>query len=310
VSLGCSLNGNTDRPSLYPYPRLNLNGLIPGEELLIRLTPGNFLNKIKFLIMAVDPEAELPAIAESGNCELPDLVKISMAGFTCFRWVPIYNSEGLLVARVFSYGKELEEVQAAFKTSDDISIKDSMYLAPRSYSFNSTESFANVWMEVFLTEEEFLQLQSANPVIEKISDLRIAHKQEGNCGDSLTDNYNTIIPDSAGIYSGGYFIKFVTDRFSSFYIYGTDEVLPLKFTGIKIYKEHSKNTISFTVISEENIRNFEIQKAIDGVNFQSTGNIDYSEGRIIAIDELEYKWTDPDLTLTKAFYRVKMITKD
>src|SRR5690606_11940697 len=137
VSLGCSLNGNTDRPSLYPYPRLNLNGLIPGEELLIRLTPGNFLNKIKFLIMAVDPEAELPAIAESGNCELPDPVKISMAGFTCFRWVPIYNSEGLLVARIFSYGKELEEVQAAVKTNDDISIKDSMYLAPQSYSFNS-----------------------------------------------------------------------------------------------------------------------------------------------------------------------------
>ena len=98
--------------------------------------------------------------------------------------------------------------------------------------------------------------------------------------------------------------------FSEFAIAGaSDNTLPyssLKFTGEKV---GNNNLLKWTVVNEIDVRSYELQRSLNGINFNAIAAV--ASKTIIDISpKLDYGYTDNNNITNDGYYRLKQIAKD
>ncbi|MEO6328980.1 MAG: T9SS type A sorting domain-containing protein [Ginsengibacter sp.] len=77
------------------------------------------------------------------------------------------------------------------------------------------------------------------------------------------------------------------------------KLLPITFTGIKAYEENNNVNVEWSVETEKDISQFQIQKSANGQQFSTVATIDLKSTRVSS-----YKWTDNSSIKGNNFYRV------
>lgn len=82
-------------------------------------------------------------------------------------------------------------------------------------------------------------------------------------------------------------------------------ILNAGFTQFKAVVAGKKTYLSWVTKGEQNIKKYEIEKSIDGINFAYIGTVNANN-----LTESFYNFTDPEDINGKVFYRLKMISED
>jgi hypothetical protein len=96
--------------------------------------------------------------------------------------------------------------------------------------------------------------------------------------------------------------------FSPFGIGKVGIPLPLKFGGLKIYKENSDLHVDWSTYDEMNVDHFEIERSQNGQQFATAGAMN-AKGNGNS-SETEYNWIDPSPLTGISFYRIKEVDID
>src|SRR5699024_7545792 len=90
-------------------PGVNLNGGNQGQIIYIRLRK-SASSRSDFYIAAYNPTIPVPLA--SGNCQNGS-VQISKANSNAYRWTPLYDKNGALIALLHAHGQGLGTVSAS-----------------------------------------------------------------------------------------------------------------------------------------------------------------------------------------------------
>ena len=85
------------------------------------------------------------------------------------------------------------------------------------------------------------------------------------------------------------------------------EVVPVTFKTIRAYKQALNIIVEWVVENEININKYEIEKSVDGINFEKV-NTTFTSGANRSI--ANYNWLDNNPTMGKNYYRVRSVSKD
>jgi len=94
------------------------------------------------------------------------------------------------------------------------------------------------------------------------------------------------------------------DRFRIVFKLGS--TLPVTFTTIKGYEKGSGIQVDWSVATESNIRQYEIERSADGQVFSTIGTVVATSNNAAAAN---YYWLDEDIMAGNNFYRIKAVEK-
>ncbi|MDZ4667080.1 MAG: T9SS type A sorting domain-containing protein [bacterium] len=86
-----------------------------------------------------------------------------------------------------------------------------------------------------------------------------------------------------------------------------DGPLPVNFTSFKGYSNKNNNTLNWVTSSEMNNKGFEVERSLDGDNFESIG---FVKGAGNSSKILSYQFNDENAQFPMAYYRLKQIDFD
>ena len=82
--------------------------------------------------------------------------------------------------------------------------------------------------------------------------------------------------------------------------------LPLKLNSFAVAAQGNTNVLRWTTFEEINLRNFEIERSYDGVNFTSIGSVNARNGSAANA----YQYTDASFLDGYIYYRLRMVDID
>lgn len=87
-------------------------------------------------------------------------------------------------------------------------------------------------------------------------------------------------------------------------------VLPVDLLSFSGYKDGSRNQLRWTTSTEQNNKGFEVQRSLDGVNYSPIGFVNSLAPGGYSTNELDYAFTDNNVTGLKQFYRLRQVDFD
>lgn len=105
-------------------------------------------------------------------------------------------------------------------------------------------------------------------------------------------------------------ISFDVTGFSGFFIHTGFGPLPVTILNFSGYKDGSRNQLRWTTTSESNNRGFEVQRSTDGVNYSALGFVNSQALGGNSTRELNYSYTDNNVTGSKQYYRLRQVDFD
>jgi trimeric autotransporter adhesin len=192
---------------------------------------------------------------------------------------------GCVSSNVFEAGNTWQSFNAGFRSQKVIEITP------------TTNSGASYTVGLYFTAAELTgQPTPANLKIAKTTAATMA-------GANAT---NTVIATTGlTAFGAGYLFTATFTGFSKFFLVNENVVLPvtlISFSGILNGQKHSD--LQWRVTDQYNLKNFEVQRSYDGVQFTTAGDVDALQNSSTIKD---YKFTDPVVAKTVNYYRLKMI---
>jgi hypothetical protein len=105
-------------------------------------------------------------------------------------------------------------------------------------------------------------------------------------------------------------ISFDVTGFSGFYINTGSSALPVSILNFSGYKDGSRNQLQWTTASESNNSGFEVQRSTDGINYTALGFVNSQALGGNSTVQLNYAFTDNNVTGNKQYYRLRQIDFD
>lgn len=128
----------------------------------------------------------------------------------------------------------------------------------------------------------------------------------------LEDNFlhtttpiSRIAPTSVNFTVGTNAASWAANRFRI--IFTAAAPLPVNFISIKGEKNVLGVTVNWKVSGEINVKNYEVERSIDGVKFATVGKVPSLNN---SSNELNYSFTDNNVTATTCFYRITSVDND
>jgi hypothetical protein len=84
--------------------------------------------------------------------------------------------------------------------------------------------------------------------------------------------------------------------------------LPADILSFSGYKSGSVNKLQWTTTSEQNNRGFEVQRSLDGVNYNSIGFVNSLAAGGNSSSQIDYGFIDNNLTGDRQYYRLRMVS--
>lgn len=176
----------------------------------------------------------------------------------------------------------------------------------------TTQPSTKVRVRLYFTSTEWTDFLAANPNgLFFMSDINITKFGSSDCeGMNNATNEQTLYLLEYGYLPAitSYYIDFNVTSFSTFFIHGpkAQNVLPVDLTAFSGRKIVEDVRLNWTTASEVNNAGFEVQKSVDGENWQAIGWVD-GEGSSTEIHHYTYLDTDAAGTI---YYRLKQIDFD
>ncbi len=174
----------------------------------------------------------------------------------------------------------------------------------RNYSITpSIPPATPVTVRLFFTTEEFNALKAADPLITDVSSLAIT-KSSGNTASALFSGgaSQLILVDNWQETTGGYFLQFKVNDFSTFWIHRNIHTpLPVILDKINFLCDNSKPTLQFNTLAETNLSHFELE-----LYLQNSWKKQFTIEAKNAANGYRYE----QILNTTGLYRLKMVDKD
>jgi len=90
-------------------------------------------------------------------------------------------------------------------------------------------------------------------------------------------------------------------------IFAAAAPLPVRFISIKAAKNAFGVSISWTVAEQVNVKNYEVERSVDGIQFDAVGRVAANTNSSI---ESQYSFSDNNLSPVTSFYRIKTVDND
>ena len=304
--INCSEDANLyGTPASY-MPALALTGQTPGATLYIRLRKSSSSSQTSFTIAAYDPTLTVPLA--TSDCSQGS-VDVTVANGNGYRFVPLFDNSGNLIAELFAHGQDLGTVNASVYRNTTPPVRQDaagVYYLDRDFTIKVTnQPSSNVDFYLWFTDAEFSALQTADPSITGIGDLK-ATKNASRCGKepetggTLLTNYDDVdrLADNA------HAVAFSANSFSTFYLHGGSNPLPVNlidFTA-RATKEGMVE-LNWIVAEEKGMKEYVVERSTDGRNFIAIGTVS-------AAQKTDYALTDNRPVSAVNYYRLKMVDRD
>ncbi|UAY51310.1 beta strand repeat-containing protein [Ferruginibacter albus] len=87
------------------------------------------------------------------------------------------------------------------------------------------------------------------------------------------------------------------NRFKIVFVIPDGGPLPVTFTAIKAWKQNAANSVQWNVANETGVKQYEVQKSTDGINFINAGVVNAGNNK-------QYTWIDNNITTAQTYYRI------
>lgn len=301
----CDDDGNPEPAPAENHARISLTGRTPGEQVYIRVLKKYALAYGEFAICAWDSTVLVP-IAEGGNCVPSGGVTIDAAHANNWMWVPVMDGSKNIIAEINAQGANLGVIAAHLFTNTTGTARNlngHAYLDRNLSIEPQTTGAARI--RIYIKNTEFQSLQQADGTINGLEDLKI-NKTLMGCSPTYIGPGLVIQQDTSGNYGADHFIEFPVATFSSFFIDGGIAALPLEFLSFKAEKENSRIKLEWTVVQDDEIEKFEIQRSNDGTTFTGVGELDQPDHISSINNSWKYNFIDQSPATGVVFYRIKM----
>jgi hypothetical protein len=245
--IACNDNGNPE-PITANHPQISLTGRTPGEKITFRVVAANVASLGRFNIYAFDTTtSQVPAILSQANCESLDTLIISSASGNGYRWLPVLNEDGHVIAEIFPNGNYLDSIMTKLfvNNSGTQRQKNGKYYADRNVSLTNTKGNFNGKVRLYIKREEIKTLGEADNSVLQADSLQIL-SDTTFCSNQL-QTINFAYSSKAGKYGTDYFLGFVPTNLSQFFITATCQPT-LTWTGMENSNWHNPNNWSCATI--------------------------------------------------------------
>jgi trimeric autotransporter adhesin len=232
-------------------------------------------------------------------------------------WVPITGPDGNIMAEIHAMGQSLGLVTSSFyKNSGTIRSSGSVKYLDRNITITPTITgpFAlPIKIRLYISKPELDALIAApSSGVTSVTSLKIL-KNNDACGASIassTSPFSAVNPTSADFIHGanGYVLQTAVTGFSSFYFAASSVVLPVDLVTFNgALQSNLSALLNWTTANEINTAGFELERSIDGNNFNK---IAFVKGAGNSNSVLDYANTDNDAMdqqSTILYYRLKIM---
>jgi hypothetical protein len=117
------------------------------------------------------------------------------------------------------------------------------------------------------------------------------------------NNEVRITPTSNGNFADGAYVEFQISSFSTFFLHGGLQPLPVNLTAFNAQRNGKSNVITWSTTQELNIRHFVVERSADGRNFTSIGQMNANNRS----NNNTYTYTDNAPVKGYNYYRLKIV---
>ena len=303
--IACDDDGNSDPSPSAWHSRLSFQGRPVGETIYLRVLGKGSINWGAFNICAWDSSVQ-PPVSNGGNCISAQNITINTTQQNQYRWVPVLDNEGNIVAEVFGNGHDLNEITSSVFVNSSGTVRDNnaQYYLDRNLTINASGN-GTARVRFYFTHNEWEALQLAQPTLTSINELKI-NKVSENCMSVFPGNATVISQDGWGNYGEDFYVEFTTPSFSSFYIDALSGALPLKFISFNVKATIAGSELQWQVVADNDIAGFEVEYSDNGQSFSTIATImaDAFENESSGARMYEYK--DAVIRDGIHFYRILM----
>lgn len=187
---------------------------------------------------------------------------------------------------------------------------------PRRWSISSqTDPLQVTKVTLYFTNDEYLALKakaaSTLYSFNNVNDLAVVKYSGGNSGTFTapggSGGLGSLMSSTFQNYGGDWEVSFEVANFSTFYIYppyASGWLLPVELISFTGYYSDLKNHLNWVTASELNTERFEIEKSIDGMNFNKIGSIKATGNSSSLIN---YEFIDLYPSVGSNYYRLKIV---
>ncbi|MBK6448996.1 fibronectin type III domain-containing protein [Candidatus Brachybacter algidus] len=266
-----------DDGSVYPtpssfMPALNLTGQSAGTTLYLRVRKSLGSTQLTFSIGVSDPSVLIPVA--TGEC-LPSTVTISPASGNAFRFVPLLDASGGIVAEIYPYGQNLGVVTSSMHhnvgvRTDAQGIK---YMEVDHTISVQNQPSSSVDVALYISTTALSNLVAADPSV-TLATLK-STKTSNACGSNpgtggaLLTNYNTFtrIDGVSGV-------AFSPTSFSTFYLHGGLVPLPVNILSFDAKSLNNKTVqLTWNVAAEVDVKEYVVERSNDNRNWSAIGSV-------------------------------------
>jgi hypothetical protein len=272
--LNCNEDANLYGTPTNFMPAIVLTGQTPNSVLYIRIRKAS-TSRSTFAIAAYDP-SDLNPLASS-NCS-PGTVNISTAVGNGYRWVPLFDNAGNLIAEIFPKGQNLGNVSASVNINTGNVRQDGagVYYLDRDFTVtvaNQPSLACDIYF--YFTDAELTALKTADPSVTGAADLS-ASKFANRCGKApgtigtLLANFDDLTRTADNAHS----VAFSPTSFSTFYLHKGNAPLPVNLVSFKAQQvKRGEVLLDWRVKDEVNMKQYDVQRSVDGKNFTTIGTV-------------------------------------
>jgi hypothetical protein len=299
--LNCNEDANLYGTPTNFMPAIVLTGQTPNSVLYIRIRKAS-TSRSTFAIAAYDP-SDLNPLASS-NCS-PGTVNISTAVGNGYRWVPLFDNAGNLIAEIFPKGQNLGNVSASVNINTGNVRQDGagVYYLDRDFTVtvaNQPSLACDIYF--YFTDAELTALKTADPSVTGAADLS-ASKFANRCGKApgtigtLLANFDDLTRTADNAHS----VAFSPTSFSTFYLHKGNAPLPVNLVSFKAQQvKRGEVLLDWRVKDEVNMKQYDVQRSVDGKNFTTIGTVG-NLGKEV------YTLIDPKPEQGINYYRLSMV---
>ena len=135
----------------------------------------------------------------------------------------------------------------------------------------------------------------------------VATMDSASCGDKLFANTLLLTPVGSGVYDSAIDYVDISTTFpltSSYYLHGGNTSLPVTFISFTAETTQKGNSLLWTTKDESNTKRFEVERSVDGVNFNKLSYLSS------AISTNKYSFVDNSPLPGNNYYRIKLEKTD
>jgi len=278
VYVSCDEDGS-DYPTPSDYlPSLSLSAQTPGNPIYLRVRKSTSSSQNKFSIGVSDPTVLIPIA--TGEC-LPSSVTISPASGNAFRFVPLLDASGGIVAEVYPYGQDLGVVSSSVHhnvgavRTDGNGIK---YMDVDHKISVTIQPTVAVDIALYVSASDLSLLMAADPAVTGIGDIKTT-KTDNACGSNPSTG-GTLLSNYASFTrtDGVAAVAFSPASFSNFYLHGGLTPLPVNILSFDAKALNNKTVqLTWNVAAEVDVKEYIVERSNDNRNWSAIGTVKASQ---------------------------------